>query len=98
MHQYASLMHTFSKAGATRRRHRVTVPAADDVLYHCTAGKDRTGVFTALLLSWLGVPRAISEEDYLLSNAAAPSASEIAGYAKRSASARSGALSELQYT
>ena len=29
------------------------------VLYHCTAGKDRTGLFTALLLSFLGVPRSI---------------------------------------
>lgn len=38
------------------------------VLYHCTAGKDRTGLFTALLLSFLGVPRSAVFEDYLLSN------------------------------
>ena len=38
------------------------------LLYHCSAGKDRTGVFTALLLSLLGVPRATIVEDYLLSN------------------------------
>ena len=38
------------------------------VLYHCTAGKDRTGLFTALLLSFLGVPRSTVFEDYLLSN------------------------------
>ncbi|WP_230482084.1 tyrosine-protein phosphatase [Sphingomonas sp. Leaf21] len=36
--------------------------------FHCTAGKDRTGVAAALLLSALGVPRATIVEDYLLSN------------------------------
>jgi protein-tyrosine phosphatase len=35
---------------------------------HCTAGKDRTGVFSAILLSSLGVPRDIVVQDYLLSN------------------------------
>jgi protein-tyrosine phosphatase len=38
------------------------------VLYHCTAGKDRTGTFSALLLTMLGVPRATVMQDYLLSN------------------------------
>lgn len=33
--------------------------APEGVLYHCTAGKDRTGVVSAILLSFLGV----SEED-----------------------------------
>jgi protein-tyrosine phosphatase len=38
------------------------------VLLHCTAGKDRTGVSTAFLLSILGVSRNIIEADYLLTN------------------------------
>ncbi|WP_333587155.1 tyrosine-protein phosphatase [Phenylobacterium sp.] len=38
------------------------------VLYHCSAGKDRTGVQTALILSALGVPRETVIEDFLLSN------------------------------
>ena len=38
------------------------------VVLHCTAGKDRTGVSTAFLLSVLGVDRAIIEADYLLTN------------------------------
>jgi protein-tyrosine phosphatase len=38
------------------------------VLYHCSAGKDRTGVTTALVLSALGVPRETIVADYLLSN------------------------------
>ncbi|TVV75836.1 tyrosine-protein phosphatase [Sphingomonas solaris] len=35
------------------------------LLFHCTAGKDRTGVAAALLLDLLGVPREAIEADYL---------------------------------
>jgi protein-tyrosine phosphatase len=38
------------------------------VVFHCTAGKDRTGWATAILLSILGVPRATVEADFMLSN------------------------------
>lgn len=38
------------------------------ILIHCTAGKDRTGVSTAFLLSVLGVDRAWIEADYILTN------------------------------
>lgn len=38
------------------------------VVFHCTAGKDRTGVVSALLLSFLGVDRATVISDYLLTN------------------------------
>ena len=38
------------------------------LLFHCTAGKDRTGVAAALLLLALGVPRKGVVEDYLLTN------------------------------
>lgn len=37
-------------------------------LWHCSAGKDRVGVGTALLLSVLDVPRETIMEDYLKSN------------------------------
>jgi protein-tyrosine phosphatase len=37
-------------------------------IYHCTAGKDRTGTATALILSALGVPRETISADYLMSN------------------------------
>ena len=33
---------------------------------HCTSGKDRTGVFSAILLTALGVPREVVIQDYLL--------------------------------
>ncbi|MCX4973472.1 tyrosine-protein phosphatase [Streptomyces sp. NBC_00620] len=38
------------------------------LLYHCTAGKDRTGWSSAALLTALGVPRATVMDDYLASN------------------------------
>ena len=38
------------------------------IVIHCTAGKDRTGVSTAFLLSVLGVDRALIEADYILTN------------------------------
>ena len=38
------------------------------LVFHCTAGKDRTGVIAALLLSFLGVDRATVIHDYLLTN------------------------------
>jgi len=39
------------------------------VSYHCSAGQDRTGVATALVLSALGVPRDVIMADYQLSTA-----------------------------
>ncbi|WP_245796334.1 tyrosine-protein phosphatase [Actinacidiphila alni] len=37
-------------------------------VFHCTAGKDRTGWTNAVLLTLLGVPRATVEADFLASN------------------------------
>ena len=41
---------------------------AGAVVYHCTAGKDRTGWATAVILGTLGVPRDTIMADYTLSN------------------------------
>ncbi|GAA0343950.1 hypothetical protein GCM10008967_37990 [Bacillus carboniphilus] len=38
------------------------------LLFHCMAGKDRTGAVAALILSVLGVPRNVILEDYLYTN------------------------------
>ena len=38
------------------------------VLWHCSAGKDRAGVGTALLLYILGVPRETIREDFMRTN------------------------------
>ena len=50
---------------------RQIVRAREDeyaILYHCTEGKDRTGMVTALLLLLLGVSREDIVEDYLYTN------------------------------
>lgn len=57
-----------TNAGAYRNLIRRIREGGVPVLYHCTAGKDRTGVFTALLMTTLGVPRAQVMEEYLLTN------------------------------
>ena len=38
------------------------------VLFHCSAGKDRTGVVTAVILTALGIDKEIIYQDYLLTN------------------------------
>jgi protein-tyrosine phosphatase len=38
------------------------------LVIHCTAGKDRTGFASALILHALGVPDDVIAEDYLLTN------------------------------
>ncbi|MBL0150284.1 MAG: tyrosine-protein phosphatase [Ideonella sp.] len=38
------------------------------VVFHCTAGKDRTGIAAALILLALGVPRELVLQDFLLTN------------------------------
>jgi protein-tyrosine phosphatase len=42
------------------------------VLYHCSAGKDRTGILTALLLETLGTPREVIMDDYIHSRRITP--------------------------
>ncbi|GGN12404.1 protein-tyrosine-phosphatase [Dyadobacter beijingensis] len=44
------------------------INADQPVLYHCSAGKDRTGIVSALILSIVNVDRQIIVDDYMLSN------------------------------
>jgi protein-tyrosine phosphatase len=39
-------------------------------VFHCTAGKDRTGIVAALLLTWLGVDRQLVLDDFELTDQA----------------------------
>ena len=41
-------------------------PANQPVVFHCTAGKDRTGVLAALVLDILGVDHSVIVEDYTI--------------------------------
>lgn len=42
------------------------------IYFHCTAGKDRTGVAAALILALLDVPQATIMQDFLLTNQCRP--------------------------
>ena len=45
-------------------------PDALPAVFHCTAGKDRTGLLSAILLTLLGVPEDTVVADYALSQEA----------------------------
>lgn len=46
----------------------LTLPNSSNILFHCTGGRDRTGVGTALVLKTLGVPDDVIEADFVASN------------------------------
>ena len=48
---------------------RTIAAAGTGVMYNCSAGKDRTGVVTAILLMYCGVPEEEIVEDYMLTKA-----------------------------
>lgn len=48
----------------------IAVPSATPVVFHCSLGKDRTGLLAAVLLSLLGVHDEAIAEDYALSSLA----------------------------
>ncbi len=59
----------FEQADSYRELFRRLAAGRVPMVFNCSAGKDRTGLASALLLSVLGVPRDVIEEDYLLTNA-----------------------------
>ncbi|AHH98364.1 tyrosine-protein phosphatase [Kutzneria albida] len=73
-------VHLVRAASAQAGYHSVLAGIADrrthNVLYHCTAGKDRTGWTSAVLLTALGVPRETVYADYLASNTYRAAANE----------------------
>ena len=63
---YRGFVHDHGPTFARFLRHLLSHPTP--VVFHCTAGKDRTGFAAALLLSVLGVDRDTIMQDYLLTN------------------------------
>ena len=63
---YRGFVHDHGPTFARFLRHLLDHPTP--VVFHCTAGKDRTGFAAALLLSALGVERETIMQDYLLTN------------------------------
>jgi hypothetical protein len=53
------------RAPLARALSMVADPAGHPLVFHCTAGKDRTGVLSALVLSCLGVVREAVVDDYV---------------------------------
>jgi protein-tyrosine phosphatase len=48
----------------------LTQPGSLPAVFHCAAGKDRTGILAGLLLRLLGVPADVAADDYALSDIA----------------------------
>ena len=46
----------------------IGIPSGDALVFHCTAGKDRTGIAAALVLYALGVPYETIRQDYEATN------------------------------
>jgi protein-tyrosine phosphatase len=46
----------------------LNLPEGQSIMYHCTGGRDRTGMATALILYVLGVPNDVIEADFVASN------------------------------
>lgn len=63
---YPALLRNFN--GQYRRMFGELLAGRVPLAFNCTAGKDRTGVAAALILTALGVPRETVIEDYLLTN------------------------------
>jgi protein-tyrosine phosphatase len=59
-------------AGALAQTFRILADNGLPAVVHCAAGKDRTGVTTALLLRAVGVPVEVVAQDYALSGPAIP--------------------------
>jgi protein-tyrosine phosphatase len=64
--RYAELLDR-GKEAVTEALAVLTDPAAYPAVFHCAAGKDRTGILSAVVLGLLGVPEETIVADYALS-------------------------------
>ncbi len=65
-HTYRAFVHDNAARFATLFQHLLESDVP--LVFHCTAGKDRTGFAAAMILQALGVPREVVMQDYLLTN------------------------------
>lgn len=67
VHAYEAIALSAARNGSFRKITDHIIQHPDrPILFHCTLGKDRTGVFAALLLSLCGVPNETIVEDYAM--------------------------------
>ena len=71
-----SYLQIAESAGAAKALKRMA-EAPGGVLFHCTAGKDRTGTLSAILLTLADVPEETIVQDYLLSKACLQNQTEL---------------------
>jgi protein-tyrosine phosphatase len=83
---YRGYVHDFGDtfAGAVRTAVEAAING-EAVIFHCTAGKDRTGLTAALLLSLLGAPRDHIFADYLRTNDLWRPDPQLSGYVDEAA-------------
>jgi protein-tyrosine phosphatase len=67
--QYQALL-AYGEPLFARAFHLLAVPGALPAVFHCAAGKDRTGIMAALILGAVGVRHEVIAEDYGLSREA----------------------------
>jgi len=67
--QYQALL-AYGEPLFAKAFHLLAVPGALPAVFHCAAGKDRTGIMAALILGAVGVPHEAIAEDYGLSREA----------------------------
>lgn len=65
---YDEILESDFSARALRKFFDILLAADGATLFHCTAGKDRTGLCAIFILGLLGVPREIILEDYEMSD------------------------------
>lgn len=59
-------MKLYSHKGIYKKMLHTLAQDNNPILFHCAAGKDRTGVGAAIILSLLGISREVIIEDYLI--------------------------------
>lgn len=65
---FTSLYSTFPFGNIAYKEMFLAMDKGERILFHCSAGKDRTGVASALILLALGADLEVVKFDYLLSN------------------------------
>lgn len=65
---YRDMMLSKTGIGAWKKFFALLLESDEPILWHCTQGKDRTGMAAALLLHALGVDEKLIEEEYLQTN------------------------------
>jgi protein-tyrosine phosphatase len=87
----------YTHADSFRTMFKALAAGEVPLAFNCSAGKDRTGLAAALLLTMLHVPRESVVEDYALSERIVDYEAEFIGKGKQTGMAKPGAASSLAH-